>query len=67
MRTAQHERREWIAAAGEPQLIELERREIGQHADGNLANIRAPGAGGGAFGATDGSESAERAVAFAAA
>ena len=50
MRTAQHERREWIAAAGEPQLIELERREIGQHADGNLANIRAPGAGGGAFG-----------------
>jgi hypothetical protein len=29
MRAAQYKCREWIAAAGKPQLIELEEREIG--------------------------------------
>ena len=48
MRAAQYKRREWIAAARKPQLIEPKQGEIGQHADSDLADIRAPGAGGGA-------------------
>ena len=50
MRPAQYKRREWIAAARKPQLVEPKQREIGQHTDGDRADIRAPGAGGGAFG-----------------
>src|SRR5262245_52547887 len=44
MRPAQYKRREWIAAAGKPQLVEPKQREVGQHADGDLADIGAPGA-----------------------
>src|SRR6516225_6492131 len=49
MRAAQHERGHGIAVAGKAQLVELEQREVGGLADGDLAELGPADAGRRAF------------------
>jgi len=45
MRTAQHQRGNWIAMAGETQFVELEQRQIGSFPYCDLAKFGAADAG----------------------